>query len=133
PNSVIAIAASVNQDRLTKEIYGDDVIYIPWQRPGFDIGLKIEQLIKENPNAKGILLGHHGMSSWDNNDRTCYETALEIIDTAARYIESKDKGEDTFGGPKYTSLDDDTRQRLQVEVIAFIRGQISTQRRFVGT
>lgn len=55
PNSVIAIAASVNQEKLTKEIYSDDVIYIPWQRPGFDIGLKIEQLIKENPNAKGIL------------------------------------------------------------------------------
>jgi rhamnose utilization protein RhaD (predicted bifunctional aldolase and dehydrogenase) len=53
PNSVIAIAASVNQQKLTKEIYGEDVIYIPWQRPGFDIGLKIEQLIKDNPNAKG--------------------------------------------------------------------------------
>jgi rhamnose utilization protein RhaD (predicted bifunctional aldolase and dehydrogenase) len=71
---VIAIAASVNQEKLTKEIYGEDVIYIPWQRPGFDIGLKIEQLIKDNPQAKGILLGHHGMSSWDNNDKTCYET-----------------------------------------------------------
>ena len=95
PNAVIAIAASVNQEELTKEIYGDDVIYIPWQRPGFDIGLKIEQLIKDNPKAKGILLGHHGMSSWDNDDRTCYETALEIIDRAAQYIESHDKGEQT--------------------------------------
>src|SRR3982750_3111556 len=64
PNAVIAIAASVNQERLTREIYGDDVIYIPWQRPGFDIGLKIEQLIKDHPHARGILLGHHGMSSW---------------------------------------------------------------------
>src|SRR5437764_771158 len=113
PNSVIAIAASVNQARLTKEIYGEEVIYVPWQRPGFDIGLQIEELIKENPQAKGILLGHHGMSSWDNSDKTCYETALEIIDRAARYIESKDKGEATFGGPKYKVLDDATRQRLQ--------------------
>src|SRR6185436_18215439 len=54
PNSVIAIAASVNQEKLTKEIYGEDVIYIPWQRPGFDIGLKIEQLIKDNPKAKAF-------------------------------------------------------------------------------
>lgn len=133
PNSVIAIAASVNQERLTKEIYGDDVVYVPWQRPGFDIGLKIEQLIKDNPQAKGILLGHHGMSSWDNSDKTCYETALEIIDRAAQYIEAHDKGEATFGGPKYLPLDDETRQALQAEIIPFIRGQISENRRFVGT
>jgi rhamnulose-1-phosphate aldolase/alcohol dehydrogenase len=133
PNSVIAIAASVDQERLTKEIYGQDVIYIPWQRPGFDIGLKIEKLIAENPKAKGILLGHHGMSSWDNSDRTCYETALEIIDTAARYIESKDKGDAIFGGPRHAALDDETRQSLQAAIIPFIRGQISSQRRFVGT
>ena len=133
PNSVIAIAASVSQERLTKEIYGDDIIYIPWQRPGFDIGLKIEQLIKENPQAKGILLGHHGMSSWDNNDKTCYETALEIIDRAAQYIEANDRGEETFGGRKYKSLDDVTRQEIQAEIIPFIRGQVSVYRRFVGT
>src|SRR5215213_8979004 len=133
PNAVIAIAASVNQERLTKEIYGDDVIYIPWQRPGFDIGLKIEELIKENPNAKGILLGHHGMSSWNNDDKTCYETALEIIDRAAAYIEEHDRGENTFGGQKYAALDDATRQKLQTEIIPFIRGQVSIYKRFVGT
>jgi rhamnulose-1-phosphate aldolase/alcohol dehydrogenase len=133
PNSVIAIAASVNQERLTKEIYGNDVVYVPWQRPGFDIGLKIEQLIKENPQAKGILLGHHGMSSWDNDDKTCYETALEIIDRASRYIESHDKAEATFGGPKHQALDDATRQQLQTEIIPFIRGQVSAYKRFVGT
>ncbi len=133
PNSVIAIAASVNQEKLAKEIYGDDVVYVPWQRPGFDIGLKIEKLIGENPNAKGILLGHHGMSSWDNSDKTCYETALDIIDRAARYIEAHDKGDATFGGPKYQYLDDDTRRELQAEIIPFIRGQISEVRRAVGT
>jgi rhamnulose-1-phosphate aldolase/alcohol dehydrogenase len=133
PNAVIAIAASVNQEKLTKEIYGEDVIYIPWQRPGFDIGLKIEELIKQNPNAKGILLGHHGMSSWNNDDKTCYETALDIIDRAAVYIEEHDKGEDTFGGQKYAALDDATRQKLQTEIIPFIRGQVSIYKRFVGT
>ena len=133
PNAVIAIAASVDQERLTKEIYGEDVIYIPWQRPGFDIGLKIEQLIKENPKAKGILLGHHGMSSWNNNDKTCYETALEIIDRAAQYIESHDRGEKTFGGKKFDALDDATRQKLQAEIIPFVRGRVSVYRRFIGT
>ena len=133
PNAVIAIAASVDQETLTKEIYGEDVIYIPWQRPGFDIGLKIEQLIKDNPKAKGILLGHHGMSSWDNNDKTCYETALEIIDRAAQYIEAHDKGEATFGGPQYKPLDDATREAIQTEILPFIRGKISENKRFVGT
>ena len=133
PNAVIAIAASVNQEKLTKEIYGDDVIYIPWQRPGFDIGLQIEELIKANPKARGILLGHHGMSSWDNDDKTCYETALEIIDRAARYIEAHDKGEQTFGGQKYQPLQVAARRKLQVEIIPFLRGQVSVTKRFVGT
>ena len=82
PNAAIAIAASVNQERLCREIYGDEVLYVPWQRPGFDIGLRIESLIQANPRAKGVLLGHHGMSSWSNDDKTCYETALDIIDRA---------------------------------------------------
>src|SRR5947209_4974813 len=133
PNAVIAVAASVNQERLTKEIYGGEVVYVPWQRPGFDIGLKIEQLIKENPQARGILLGHHGMSSWDDDDKTCYETALDIIDRAARYIEAHDKGEKTFGGQKYKPLEENDRKRLIAEIIPFIRGQVSVNKRFVGT
>ena len=133
PNAVIAIAASVNQEKLTKEIYGDDVIYIPWQRPGFDIGLKIEQLIEDNPNARGIVLGHHGMSSWNNDDKSCYETALEIVDRAASYIEAHDRGERTFGGQKYQTLSEVDRQRMQAEIIPFIRGQVSVYKRFVGT
>ena len=133
PNAVIAVAASVNQERLTKEIYGDEVIYIPWQRPGFDLGLKIEQLIQENPQAKGILLGHHGLINWSNDDKTCYETALEIIDRAARYIESHDKGEQTFGGRKHAPLAETDRRRIIAEVIPWLRGQVSASKRFIGT
>ena len=133
PNAVIAIAASVHQERLTKEIYGDDVLYVPWQRPGFDIGLNIEQLIKDNPTAKGVVLGHHGMSSWSNNDKTCYETALEIIDTAARYIESKDKGENTFGGPQQEALPEAERQKLLAELLPWLRGQLGQTKRMVAT
>src|SRR5947208_659801 len=133
PNAVIAIAASVHQEKLTKEIYGDEVIYIPWQRPGFDIGLRIEQLIRDNPQARGILLGHHGMSSWNDDDKTCYETALEIIDRAAHFIEAHDRGQQTFGGRKHQPLNEVDRQRLQAEIIPFLRGQISVSQRFVGT
>jgi rhamnulose-1-phosphate aldolase/alcohol dehydrogenase len=133
PNAVIAIAASVNQQQLCKQIYGEDLIYVPWQRPGFDIGLIIEDLIKQNPRAKGVLLGHHGMSSWNNDDRTCYQTALEIIERAARYLEDHDRGEKTFGGQKYQPLPEADRKRLETEIIPWLRGQISVDKRFVGT
>src|SRR5215471_19789350 len=133
PNAVIAIAASVNQEKLCREIYGEDVIYVPWQRPGFDIGLMIERLIQENPKAKGVLLGHHGMSSWSNDDKTCYETALEIIDQAAAYIEERDRGEQTFGGAKYAAVPEDDRKRYLVEILPFLRGQLSASSRCVAT
>ena len=133
PNAVIAIAASVNQEKLCQEIYGDEVVYVPWQRPGFEIGLKIEQLIKDNSQAKGILLGHHGMSSWSSDDKTCYETALEIIDRAARYIETHDRGDKTFGGPKAQPLAETDRKRIQAEIIPWLRGRLSVYKRFVGT
>jgi rhamnulose-1-phosphate aldolase/alcohol dehydrogenase len=133
PNPVIAIAASVNQERLCKEIYGDEVIYVPWQRPGFDIGLMIESLIKDNPKAKGVLLGHHGMSSWSEDDKSCYETALEIVERAAAYIKAHDQGEMTFGGAKYQGFENEARQRALVEVLPSLRGLISTGKRFVAT
>src|SRR2546425_11877344 len=133
PNAVIAIAASANQEKLCREIYGDEVLYVPWQRPGFDIGLKIEQLIKDKPQAKGILLGHHGMSSWSNDVKTCYETALEIIDRAARYIEEHDRGDKTYGGPKAQRLTEADRKRIQAEIIPWLRGRVSVYKRFVGT
>jgi len=133
PNAVIAIAASVNQESLCRKIYGDDVIYVPWQRPGFDIGLLIEALIKENGKAKGVLLGHHGMSSWSNDDKTCYETALEIIDQAARYIEEHDLGSQTFGGQKHARLSEHNRKRILIEILPFLRGQLSATKRVVAT
>ncbi|HEX9189583.1 MAG TPA: bifunctional rhamnulose-1-phosphate aldolase/short-chain dehydrogenase [Vicinamibacteria bacterium] len=133
PNAVIAIAASVGQERLCREVYGDEVLYVPWQRPGFDIGLRIESLIRENPKARGILLGHHGMSSWSDDDKTCYETALEIIDRAAAYIEARDRGERTFGGPLHAALPDEDRRRLIAEVAPWLRGRLSVERRVVGT
>jgi rhamnulose-1-phosphate aldolase/alcohol dehydrogenase len=133
PNAVIAIAASVNQERLCREIYGDDVIYVPWQRPGFDIGLQIESLIGKHPKARGVLLGHHGMSSWDDDDKSCYEAALEIIDRATAFIEARDKGEATFGGQKHAPLPDAERRSLIARIAPWLRGRVSVERRFVGT
>jgi rhamnulose-1-phosphate aldolase/alcohol dehydrogenase len=133
PNAVIAVAASVNQERLCREIYGDDVVYVPWQRPGFDIGLRIERLIQDHPSATGVLLGHHGMSSWSNHDKTCYETALEIIDRATAFIEAHDRGDLTFGGQRHAPLPPAERRRILADLLPFLRGQVSVHARFVGT
>ncbi len=133
PNAVIAVAASVDQERLCREIYGGDVIYVPWQRPGFDIGLLIESLIARSPKAKGVLLGHHGMSSWDDDDKTCYETALEIIERATAFIEARDKGEKTFGGQRHAPLGNEERRSLIARIAPWLRGHVSAERRVVGT
>jgi rhamnulose-1-phosphate aldolase/alcohol dehydrogenase len=133
PNAVIAIAASVNQERLCREIYGDELIYLPWQRPGFDIGLLIESLIEKHPKAKGVLLGHHGMSSWDDDDKACYEGALAIIERAAAFIEARDKGERTFGGQKHAPLSDAERRKLIARIAPWLRGRLSAERRVVAT
>lgn len=133
PNAVIAIAAAVDQQRLTREIFGGEVLYVPWQRPGFDIGLLIEQMIAENPGAKGVVLGHHGMSSWSNDDKTCYETALEIIDRATEYIEARDRGEMTFGGARHVAIAGEERRGLLVRLLPWLRGRLSRGRRVVAT
>ena len=133
PNAVIAIAASANQEELCRKIYGDDVIYVPWQRPGFELGLRIESLINDHPQARGVLLGHHGMSSWSNDDKTCYETALEIIERAASYIDAHDRGDKTFGGPRHRDIADADRRNLLIELLPWLRGRLSTGRRVVAT
>ena len=133
PNAVIAIAASANQEELCRKIYGEDVIYVPWQRPGFELGLQIETLIHDHPQAKGVLLGHHGMSSWSNDDKTCYETALEIIERAASYIESHDRGDKTFGGQRHRDISDADRRMILIEVLPWLRGRLSTSKRGVAT
>src|ERR1700744_1198975 len=103
PNAAIAVAATKNSEKLTKEIYGDEVAYVRWQRPGFELGLMMRDIAQKNPKARGIIMGQHGLINWDEDDKKCYELSLDLIEKAARFIETKDKGEKTFGGPKYQS------------------------------
>ncbi len=133
PNAVIAIAAARNGERLTREIYGDEVIWTPWQRPGFDLGMTLERICREYPRAKGVILGGHGLINWADDDQECYERTLELIERAARYIEAHDRGEATFGGPKYLTLPTEERRATLVAILPWLRGQISQQRRFIAT
>src|SRR3954452_14063531 len=124
PNAVIALAAARNSERLTREIYGDDVIWTAWQRPGFDLGLKLEQICHEHRDAKGVILGSHGLINWADDDKACYDLTLDLIERAARYIEARDKGEQTFGGQKYAALDEAQRHAVFTEVLPWLRGQV---------
>jgi len=133
PNAVIAIAAARNSQALTKEIYGDDVIWTPWQRPGFELGLALQDIVRAHPNAKGAILGQHGLINWDGDDKACYELSLELIERAARFIESKNKGDQTFGGAKHEALEETGRRATWVKILPWMRGQISQGKRFIAT
>jgi rhamnulose-1-phosphate aldolase/alcohol dehydrogenase len=133
PNAVIAVAAAKHSERLMREIYGNDVIWTPWQRPGFDLGLRLEQICREHPQARGVILGGHGLINWADDDRACYELTLDLIERAARYIEAHDRGDRTFGGQKYQPLDEAGRHAVLAEILPWVRGQVSQHKRFVGT
>ena len=133
PNAAIAIAAAKNSAVLTQAIYGDDVIWTTWQRPGFDLGLQLQAVYAAHPTAKGVILGSHGLINWANDDKACYELTLDLIERAAKYIDSRDKGEQTFGGQKYAGLDEAKRHAILAEVLPWLRGRVSQFKRFIGT
>ncbi|MGB5048748.1 MAG: bifunctional rhamnulose-1-phosphate aldolase/short-chain dehydrogenase, partial [Caldilineaceae bacterium] len=133
PNAVIAIAAAKNSEALTAEIFGDEIGWVGWQRPGYDLGLKMGDLARQNPGYKGLVMGGHGLINWADDDKACYELSLEIIEKAAQYIASRDKGDRTFGGQKYATLSDADRDALLVELLPRLRGLVSQQNRFIAT
>jgi len=133
PVSVIALAASKDQERLTQEIFEEEVGWVRWQRPGFDLGLVMQDKLKRDPDLKGLVMGQHGLINWAEDDKACYELTLSLIEKAAQYIEKHDKGEKTFGGQKYASLEETTRNEILVKLLPVLRGKVSLSNRFIGT
>ena len=133
PNSCIAIAAARDGERLTREIFGDDVAWLRWQRPGFDLGLRLQDLCARRPDVKGAILGQHGIINWANDDEECYLLTLRLIEQAARFIEQHDRGDKTFGGAKYEALAAEERDDVLCELLPWLRGRLSSVRRVVGT
>jgi rhamnulose-1-phosphate aldolase/alcohol dehydrogenase len=137
PNAIIAIAASENCPKLTQEIFGGEMAYVPWMRPGFELGLAMQEITRKQPKAKSIMMGQHGFISWDNDDKACYTYTLDCIEKAAAYIEKKyrEKGGDAaaFGGQRYQTLDDPKRRATFAAILPWLRGQVSKEKRFIGT
>src|SRR5687767_4625982 len=130
PDAVIAIAASKNGKKITNELFEGSVGWIDWQRPGFDLGLKLEQYLDENPEIRGIILGSHGLFTWGETSFGCYINTLEVIERCAEYIESSintrnTSGKAVFGGNKLQSLPKETRLKKAAFLAPLLRGYCS--------
>jgi rhamnulose-1-phosphate aldolase/alcohol dehydrogenase len=133
PNSIIAIAAAKRSKELTAEIFGGEVAWTPWLRPGLELGLELQRIFRSDPKLKGVVLGQHGVINWADGGKECYDVTLNLIERAAEYIEARDKGDKTFGGAKYSSLSDADRDEILFELLPWLRGHLSQERRFVAT
>ena len=130
-DSVIAIAASESAEALTREIYGGELGFLPWQRPGFDLGLKLGAMAEGNPMMKGVVLGGHGLFTWGPTSKECYLTTLEMINKAARWLSANTKGA-TFGGPRVEALSRAERRHVAAKLLPAIRKRISSGGRKIG-
>ncbi|HUF63682.1 MAG TPA: bifunctional rhamnulose-1-phosphate aldolase/short-chain dehydrogenase [Verrucomicrobiales bacterium] len=133
PNAFIAISACSRSAELTREVFGEEVIHVPWQRPGFDLGLMLSEVCRAHPEAQGINLGQHGLINWAEDGKSCYECSLELIERAARFVEDRERGEATFGGEKYGGLPADRARALTCELLPWLRGQLSGRGRLLAT
>ncbi|HEY4989614.1 MAG TPA: bifunctional rhamnulose-1-phosphate aldolase/short-chain dehydrogenase [Opitutaceae bacterium] len=137
PHAVISIAASGAAERLTREIFGGRMAYVPWMRPGFELGLAMEEIVRNEPTVQAIMMGQHGFISWADDDKECYLATLAFIETAADYIEEKyaDKGGDAtaFGGALHSAVEESAALGLLSAVLPWLRGQISTDKRLLAT
>jgi rhamnulose-1-phosphate aldolase/alcohol dehydrogenase len=132
PDAIIAIAASKNSRALTQQIFGDTIGWLPWKKPGYELGLWLEKFCLENPEAKGVVLESHGLFTWDDDAKACYELTLEIINTAIAYFEKETSGKDAFGGAVHTSLEAAERRAVAAKLMPAIRGFVSGNQHMVG-
>ncbi|WP_296101401.1 bifunctional rhamnulose-1-phosphate aldolase/short-chain dehydrogenase [uncultured Agrobacterium sp.] len=132
PDAIIAIAASKNSRELTKEVFGSDIGWLPWRRPGFQLGLDLEAFVKANPDAKGVVLESHGLFTWDNDAKACYELTLSIINKAIEWFAAKTEGKTIFGGAVASALPKEERRAIAARLMPEIRGRIGKDERKLG-
>ncbi|GAA3960043.1 bifunctional rhamnulose-1-phosphate aldolase/short-chain dehydrogenase [Actinomadura viridis] len=131
PDSGIAIATAADGEELTRRIFGDRVAWVPWRRPGFQLGLDIAAIKKDNPQAIGVILGGHGITAWGATSAECQAGALEIIRTAEAFIAEHGKA-DPFGPVVHETLPEAERHARAAALFPLVRGLASTDRPQVG-
>ncbi|MBB5839520.1 rhamnulose-1-phosphate aldolase/alcohol dehydrogenase [Kribbella italica] len=133
PDSGIALATAADGEKLTAECFGERVVWVPWRRPGFQLGLDIAQTKRENPQAIGVILGGHGITAWGDTSAECEANSIEIIRTAEQFLAERGKPE-PFGAvvPGFEALPDEERRRRAAALAPVIRGLASTDNPQVG-
>jgi rhamnulose-1-phosphate aldolase/alcohol dehydrogenase len=125
PDALIAIAASSDSKKLTEEIFAGEIGWLPWIRPGYELGLKLRELTQKNPKLKGAVLEAHGLFTWADTSRACYENTLDIINRATTWLAEKSRGKRPFGNVVSPALPIDRRREIAASIMPIIRGTIS--------
>jgi rhamnulose-1-phosphate aldolase/alcohol dehydrogenase len=133
PDSIIALATSIDGEKLTRECFGDEILWVDWRRPGFQLGLDMAKIATENPKAKGCILGGHGLTTWGATSKECEERSIAAITKAEEFIKAKGK-KNPFGAAvaKYKALDPAARKARAAELAPHLRGVASRDVRMVG-
>ena len=131
-DAIIAIAASKNSKDLTQEIFGARIGWLPWKRPGYELGLWLEKFCLENPDADGVVLESHGLFTWADTAKDCYDTTIDVINRATEWLHERTSGIPAFGGAKHASLDDAARRDVAARLMPAIRGFVSGNQHMVG-
>ena len=133
PDAAIAIAAAKDGKKITQELFGGTIGWVDWQRPGFDLGLKLKQCLDENPGIRGIMLGSHGLFTWGDTAYESYINTLEVVERCAQYLaEHTGKKGPVFGGAKLTSPPQEKRHAQAIALAPLLRGYCSSQTRMIG-
>ncbi len=135
PDAGIAVATAADGAELTKEIFGDRVLWVPWRRPGFQLGLDIAAVARANPQAIGVVLGGHGITAWGATSDECERNSVEIIRTAQAFIDARAAGAPhPFGEVRagFAALPEEQRRARAAALAPVVRGLASTDRRQVG-
>ncbi len=133
PDAAIAIAAAKDGKRITEELFNGTIGWVEWQKPGFDLGLKMKQCLDANPGIRGIMLGSHGLFTWGDTAYESYMNTLEVIERCAEYLEDNyGKKGPVFGGQKIESLAPEQRKKQAAALAPILRGFCSSQTRMIG-
>jgi rhamnulose-1-phosphate aldolase/alcohol dehydrogenase len=132
PDAIIAIAASANSRDLTREVFGEEIGWLPWRRPGFELGLWLSQFCKDHPDAKGVILESHGLFTWADDARACYDLTLATIQTAMDWFTEQTRGRAAFGGARHSALSPQDRRAAAARLMPAIRGLVSGDHRMTG-
>jgi rhamnulose-1-phosphate aldolase/alcohol dehydrogenase len=124
PDTIIALAASSGGEAATKEIWDGKVGWLQWQRPGFDLGLKLRDYVAANPHLRGVMLAGHGIICWADTSKTCYENTIQIIADAAHYLNERLAMGAAFGGPVVTPLTAAERRAVAAHLMPLLRGHM---------